>query len=78
MQYCHSGTFVLPMGTKYGKCWKIPKEIPHNGARRFVRVLTQAKGWKMREYFVYFPFCTIGAKDPPKPAVPIVRCCPKC
>lgn len=33
----------------------------------------------MRGYWIYFPFlyCTIGAKDPPKPAVPIVRCCPE-
>ena len=25
----------------------------------------------------HFSYCTIGAKDPPKPAAPIVRCCPK-
>ena len=25
--------------------------------------------------FPHFSYCTIGAKDPPKPAAPIVRCC---
>ena len=51
---------------------------PHNGARRF-----GARFWHKRKYekcgntgcISHFSYCTIGAKDPPKPAVPIVRCC---
>ena len=40
-------------------------------------VLAQAKVWKMGEYFCisHFSYCTIGSKDPPKPALPIVRYC---
>ena len=57
-----------------------PKAIPHNGARRF-----GARFWPKRKYgkcgntgcISHFSYCTIGAKDPPKPAAPIVRCCPK-
>ena len=54
------------------------KATPHNGARRF-----GARFWHKRKYekcgntgcISHFSYCTIGAKDPPKPAAPIVRCC---
>ena len=54
------------------------KATPHNGARRF-----GARFWRKRKYgkcgntgcIPHFSYCTIGAKDPPKPAVLIVRCC---
>ena len=56
------------------------KAAPHNGARRFGE-----RFWHKRKYekcgntgcISHFSYCTIGAKDPPKPAVPIVRCCLK-
>ena len=51
---------------------------PHNGARRFGE-----RFWHKRKYekcgntgcISHFSYCALGAKDPPKPAVPIVRCC---
>ena len=56
------------------------KATPHNGARRF-----GARFWHKRKYekcgntgcISHFSYCTIGAKAPPKPAAPIVRCCLK-
>ena len=54
------------------------KAAPHNGARRFGK-----RFWHKRKYekcgntgcISHFSYCTIGAKDPPKPAVPTQRCC---
>ena len=59
---------------------KYSKAAPHNGARRFGE-----RFWRKRKYekcgntgcISHFSYCTVGAKDPPKPAAPIVRCCPK-
>ena len=54
------------------------KATPHNEARRFGE-----RFWHKRKYekcgntgcIFHFSYCALGAKDPPKPAVPIVRCC---
>ena len=54
------------------------KAAPHNGARRFGE-----RFWHKRKYekcgntecISHFSYGTIGAKDPPNPAVPIVQCC---
>ena len=54
------------------------KATPHNGARRFGE-----RFWPKRKFgkcgntgcIAHFSYCTIGAKDPLKPAAPIVRCC---
>ncbi len=55
------------------------RATPHNGARRF-----SERFWPKRKYgkcgntgcISHFSYCTIGSKDPRKPAAPIVRCCP--
>ena len=54
------------------------RAAPHNGERRFGE-----RFWHKRKYekcgntgcISHFSYCALGAKDPPKPAVPIVRCC---
>ena len=55
------------------------KATPHNGARRFgVGFCSKRKYGKCGNTLCisHFSYCTIGAKDPPKPAAPIMRCCP--
>ena len=56
------------------------KATPHNGARRFgERFWHKRKNGKCGNTgcISHFSYCTIGAKDPPKPAVPTQRCCLK-
>ena len=61
-------------------CELLIKATPHNGARRFgVRFRPKRKYEKCGNTLCisHFSYCTIGAKDPSKPAAPIVRCCLK-
>ena len=54
------------------------KATPHNGARRFgERFCPKRKYGKCGNTgcIFHFSYCTIGSKDPTKPAAPIVRCC---
>ena len=54
------------------------KASPHNGARRFGQCFDPSESIKNAGIVVcisHFSYCTIGAKDPPKSAAPIVRCC---
>ena len=54
------------------------KAAPHNGARRFgERFCLKRKYEKCGNTLCisHFSYCTVGAKDPPKPAAPIMRCC---
>ena len=56
------------------------KATPHNGARRFgERFCPKRKYGKCgnTRCISRFSYCTIGAKDPVKPAAPIARCCHK-
>ena len=56
------------------------KAAPHNGARRFgKRFCPKRKYEKCGNTLCisHFSYCTIGVKDLPKPAVPIMRCCLK-
>ena len=76
--------FILPwFDTKckarsFRKMKTILKATPHNGARRFgERFCPKRKYGKCGNTgcIFHFSYCTIGSKDPTKPAAPIVRCC---
>ena len=70
----HSGSFL---NESFLSAFKInfytPKATPHNGARRFgERFWPERKYGKCGNtgYISHFSYCTIGAKDPLKPAAP--------
>ena len=61
--------------------WENPrksKAAPHNGARRFGQCFDPSESMEnvgILDVFPIFHAARLGAKDPPKPAAPIVRCC---
>ena len=54
------------------RAYRNEKGKPARGKEIRQKILNQANVWKMREYFCIslFSYCTIGAKDPLKPAAP--------
>ena len=54
------------------------RATPHNGARRFGQCFDPSESMEnagILDVFPIFHAARLGAKDPPKPAAPIVRCC---
>ena len=62
----------------YWEFRKILRAAPHNGARRFGQCFDPSESMEnagILDVFPIFHTARLGAKDPPKPAAPIVRCC---
>ena len=61
-----------------GKARRFFRATPHNGARRFGQCFDPSESMEnagILDVFPIFHAARLGAKDPPKPAAPIVRCC---
>ena len=70
---CYTPRVSICQALFFTVCGQAVKATPHNGARRFgARFLLKRKHEKCGNTgcISHFSYCTIGAKDPPKPAAP--------